>query len=356
MAATLADVAERAGVSTATVSRVLNGNYPVAASTRKRVLRAVEELQYVVNAQARALAAASSDLVGILVNDVADPFFGLIASGIQAEVAEADLLPVICNTGGDPERELNYLTLLQRQRARGVVLTGGAWDDGHHLAAVAERARHYIAGGGRLVQCGRPPLALGPDAGPPAPEGAGVITVAFDNRGGARALTAHLISLGHTRIGYVSGPEHNTTTATRLEGHRRALADHPEAARLSEPLVVTGAFTRTAGYDAVAELLRRDPELTAVLASNDSVALGVCAALREREVEIPARISVAGFDDLPFSRDTCPPLTTVRIPLTEAGRRAGRLLLGRDAPPPGGVLTIHPELVARTSTGPAKRP
>jgi LacI family transcriptional regulator len=349
--ATLADVAQRAGVSTATVSRVLNGNYPVAAGTRKRVLRAVDELSYVVNAQARALAASTSDLVGILVNDVADPFFGLVASGIQAEVAEADLLPVICNTGGDPERELNYLTLLQRQRARGVVLTGGAHDDGRHLRAVAERAAHFASGGGRVVQCGRPPLA----ALLPGEDSPQVTTVAFDNRGGARALTAHLIALGHTRIGYVSGPEHNTTTTARLKGHLRALDDHPEAEAASAPLVVGGAFRRDSGYDGAAELLRRDPGLTAIVAANDSVALGVCAALRERELSIPGDVSVAGFDDLPFSLDTSPPLTTVRIPLTEAGRRAGRLLLGREAQPPGGVFTIHPELVARASTGAARK-
>ena len=132
MTVTLADVAARAQVSPATVSRVLNGNYPVAASTRERVLKAVDELDYVLNGPASALAAATSDLVGILVNDIADPFFGIMASAIQAEIggpggrAGGERLAVVCNTGGSPERELTYLTLLQRQRAAAVVLTGGA--------------------------------------------------------------------------------------------------------------------------------------------------------------------------------------------------------------------------------------
>src|SRR4051812_18028698 len=144
MAVTLADVAARAGVSSATVSRVLNGNYPVAGSTRERVQRAVAELDYVVNGQARALAAATSDLVGVLVNDVADPFFGLIASALQAEVGVGAAEPggkltVVCNTGGSPEAELTYLTLLERQRAAGVVLTGGAVDSPAHSEAVVAR-------------------------------------------------------------------------------------------------------------------------------------------------------------------------------------------------------------------------
>src|SRR3954470_14450466 len=114
MAVTLADVAAHAGVSSATVSRVLNGNYPVAGSTRERVQRAVEDLDYVVNGQARGLAAATSDLIGVLVNDVADPFFGLIASAVQAEISDSSVpgggkLAVVCNTGGSPEAELTYL-------------------------------------------------------------------------------------------------------------------------------------------------------------------------------------------------------------------------------------------------------
>lgn len=164
MAVTLADVAARARVSAATVSRVLSGNYPVAESTRTRVLRAVDELEYVVNGPASALAAATSDLVGVLVNDIADPFFGIMAGAVQAEMGApagepgrgAEKLAVICNTGGSPERELNYLTLLQRQRAAAVVLTGGAVEHPDHAAAVATKASRLAASGTRVVLCGRP--------------------------------------------------------------------------------------------------------------------------------------------------------------------------------------------------------
>ncbi|MEV5969835.1 LacI family DNA-binding transcriptional regulator [Streptomyces sp. NPDC051921] len=343
MTVTLADVAARARVSPATVSRVLNGNYPVAAATRERVMRAVDELDYVPNGPASSLAAATSDLVGVLVNDIADPFFGIMAGAAQGAIGETgagraggEKLAVVCNTGGSPERELTYLTLLQRQRAAAVILTGGSLEDPEHLAAVTAKLTKLTDAGTRVVLCGRPPLADLTAA-----------TLAFDNRAGARRLTEHLLALGHRRIGYVAGPAGRTTTRHRLEGHREALRE----AGLAEGPTVHGPYDRASGYDATVELLRLAPDLTAVVAANDTVALGVCAALRERGMSIPGDVSVAGFDDLPFSVDVVPALTTVRLPLHEAGARAGRLALGAEEAPPGGLATIVAELVVRGSTG-----
>lgn len=336
MTVTLADVAARAGVSAATVSRVLNSNYPVAEATRDRVLRAVAELEYVANGPASALAAATSDLVGILVNDVADPFFGVLASAVQSEMSDgtgtgAEKLAVVCNTGGSPERELTYLTLLHRQRAGAVVLTGGAVEDPAHTAALTGRIARLAAAGARAAEAGPAPL-----------------TVAFDNRGGARSLTEHLLDLGHRRIGCVAGPERLTTTRHRLEGHRAALAAH--GVEDVPGRTVHGAYDRASGYAAAHELLRRDDRLTAVVAANDTVALGVCAALRERGLRVPDDVSVAGFDDLPFSADAVPALTTVRLPLAGAGALAGRLAMGREPAPPAGVTLLSSELVIRNST------
>lgn len=326
------------------MSRVLNGNYPVAAATRERVLRAVDELDYVLNGPASALAAATSDLVGILVNDIADPFFGIMASAIQGEIqgpggrAGGERLAVVCNTGGSPERELTYLTLLQRQRAAAVVLTGGAVDDAAHAAKVAAKLRRLSEAGTRVVLCGRPPA---PDTG--------AVALTFDNRGGARALTEHLTALGHRRLGYIAGPAERTTTRHRLEGHRAAL----EAAGVKEDdrWTVYGHYDRRSGYEATLELLRRDPDLTAVVAANDSIALGARAALRDRGLRVPEDVSVAGFDDLPFSVDAAPALTTVRLPLAQAGARAGRVAMGREETPPGGIASVRGELMVRASTG-----
>ncbi|MFH8572788.1 LacI family DNA-binding transcriptional regulator [Streptomyces sp. NPDC017993] len=348
MGVTLADVAARARVSAATVSRVLSGNYPVAESTRGRVLRAVEELEYVVNGPASALAAASSDLIGILVNDIADPFFGIIAGAVQTELSGAagpggEKLAVVCSTGGSPERELNYLTLLQRQRAAAVVLTGSASEDAAHAGALEAKLARLSGAGTRVVLCGRPAAgAASPDAAAP------FTTLAFDNRGGAEQLTAYLAGLGHVRIGCVAGPAGRTTTGERLAGHRAALAAH--GIEDDPRRTVQGAYDRASGYDAAVELLRRDGALTAIVAANDTAALGVCAALRDRGLRIPQDVSVAGFDDLPFSVDAAPALTTVRLPLQEAGARAGRLATGREEPPPGGLATLRAELLVRRST------
>ncbi|MFE7238801.1 LacI family DNA-binding transcriptional regulator [Streptomyces sp. NPDC057582] len=367
MTVTLADVAARARVSPATVSRVLNGNYPVAASTRERVLRAVDDLDYVLNGPASSLAAATSDLVGILVNDIADPFFGIMAGAAQTEIggpgdgsgrAGGEKLAVVCNTGGSPARELTYLTLLQRQRAAAVILTGGALEDPAHQAAMAAKLAKLADAGTRVVLCGRPPL----------PEGEAVVAaLAFDNRGGGRRLTEHLLTLGHRRIGYVAGPMERTTTRHRLEGHRDAMAaaglygddttteGRPANARDEDRLTVHGPYDRRSGYDATLELLRREPEMTAIVAANDTVALGASAAIRDRGLRIPEDISVAGFDDLPFSVDAVPALTTVRLPLFEAGARAGRLAMGKETPPPGGIATIAAELMVRGSTAPPRK-
>ncbi|MBT2542302.1 LacI family DNA-binding transcriptional regulator [Streptomyces sp. ISL-44] len=351
MAVTLAEVAVRAGVSPATVSRVLNGGYPVAGGTRTRVEQAVEELGYIANGPARALAAATSDLVGVLVHDVADSFFGILAGSLQSALAptgrgEARRLAVVCNTEGDPAAELAYLALLEGQRAGGVVLTGGAPEDPGHTAALAARVARLAATGAPVVLCGRPPL--------PLPAELPVATVTFDDHGGAFRLAEHLLALGHRRIASIAGPPGLSTTRERLAGHRAALRRHdPRLAEACAELTVHAAFARSAGYDATRELLRRGAPFTAVAAANDTVATGVAAALREAGLRIPEDVSVAGFDDLPFCADTAPALTTVRVPLREAGALAAQLVTGRRPLPPGGITTLPTELMVRASTGPA---
>ncbi|MFF3016742.1 LacI family DNA-binding transcriptional regulator [Streptomyces sp. NPDC057939] len=350
MAVTLAEVAAHAGVSSATVSRVLNGGYPVAGGTRTRVEQAVEELGYVANGPARALAAATSDLIGVLVHDIADSFFGVLAGSLQQALgpagrAEPRRLAVVCNTEGAPAAEIAYLTLLEGQRAGGVVLTGGAVEDPDHITALAARVSRIAATGAPVVLCGRPPL--------PVDDGLPVATIVFDDRGGAFRLAEHLLALGHRRIAYVAGPPGLSSSRERLAGHRDALARHdPALPETCAPLTVHAGFERAAGYDAARELLRRAVPFTAVASANDAVATGVVAALREAGLRIPEDVSVAGFDDLPFCVDTAPALTTVRVPLREAGILAANLVTGRRSPPPGGITTLPTELMVRGSTAP----
>lgn len=349
MAVTLAEVAAHAGVSPATVSRVLNGGHPVAGGTRTRVERAVEELGYIANGPARALAAATSDLVGVLVHDVADSFFGILAGSLQKALAPVGhgggrRLAVVCNTEGSPSAELDYLTLLEGQRAGGVVLTGGAVEEPDHSTALTARISRMALAGTPVVLCGRPAL--------PVPAALPVATVMFDDHGGAFRLAEHLLTLGHRNIAYVAGPSGLSTTRERLAGHTAALRRHdPTLPDACAPLTLHAGFERAAGYDAARELLRRGRPFTAVAAANDTVAVGVAAALGEAGIRIPEDVSVAGFDDLPFSVDTAPALTTVRVPLREAGVLAAQLVTGRRPAPPGRITTLPTELMVRASTG-----
>ncbi|GGZ47466.1 LacI family transcriptional regulator [Streptomyces subrutilus] len=350
MAVTLAEVAAHAGVSPATVSRVLNGGYPVAGGTRTRVEQAIESLGYIANGPARALAAATSDLVGVLVHDVADSFFGILAGSLQRALAPsgpgaARKLAVVCNTEGAPETELAYLALLEGQRAGGIVLTGGAVEEPEHTSALTARIARTAASGAPVVLCGRPPL--------PLPAHLPVATVMFDDHGGAFRLAQHLLALGHRRIASIAGPPGLSTTRERLDGHRTALRQHGHGVADScAALTVHAGFERAAGYDATRELLRRGAPFTAVAAANDTVATGVVAALRDAGIRIPEDVSVAGFDDLPFCGDTAPALTTVRVPLREAGTLAAHLVTGRRPLPPGGITTLPTELMVRGSTAP----
>jgi LacI family transcriptional regulator len=177
--------------------------------------------------------------------------------------------------------------------------------------------------------------------------------VTFDNEGGARALTEHLLGLGHRRVGCLAGPQGRSTTRDRMTGHHAALT--AAGLPVTPPgLTLHGPYDRATGYAGAGELLRREPRLTAILAANDTVALGACAALRDRGLRVPEDVSVTGFDDLPFAADAAPALTTARIPLHTAGTQAGRLALGLDSPPATGTTALPSDLVPRHSTAPPR--
>ncbi|MFE1952717.1 LacI family DNA-binding transcriptional regulator [Streptomyces sp. NPDC059524] len=346
--ATVVDVARLAGVSTATVSRVMNRNYPVAAATRERVESAMRELGYVVNAHARALAGASNRTVGIIVGEIVDPFYAYIARGVEREASEGGRLCLICCHQGDPQRELAFIELMHERRADAVVLVGGSVDDRAYKAELARRARELDAGGSKLVLCGRP--SLGDDV----PTGG----VEYDNEGGAFALTDHLITQGHERILYLGGPPGLSTAHDRLVGHRRALELRglPRDPQLEHP----GPFSRTFGYRRMAELLRDGPSFTAVFGANDNVAAGAAQALEEAGVRVPQDMSLVGYDDVPVAQELRPRLTTVRIPLEEMGRQAVRVAIGGDdeedwRAPTTGTLRLGTHIVVRDSVARAPR-
>jgi LacI family transcriptional regulator len=333
--ATLADVAVRAGVSAATVSRVLNGGHPVAATTRERVEQAIQDLEYVVNGHARALAAASSEVVGVLAGDLCDPYFGHVIAGIHDQASASGHLALVCSTGGDPRRELEQLRQLRRLRAGGVILLGGALCDAGHQSQLRDQLAGLIRRGGRVVLCGRPPIAGLP--------GASAIT--FDNSGGATRLVEFLTGLGHRRIGYITGPLSLSTARERLHGFRIAARHHDPG------LMAEGDLTRESGRLAARQLLRHKG-ITAIVGANGLMAAGALMAARDLRRSVPGELAVAGFDDVPAGLDTDPPLTTVRLPLREAGALAGRIACGVEDP--AAVTRLGAELVVRGTTGRVK--
>jgi LacI family transcriptional regulator len=334
---TLADVARRAGVSSATASRVINGSAkPVDEALRRRVVKAVEELRYIPNAQARMLARAERGAVGVIVHDVSDPYFAEITRGLQRVATDRGTLLVICNSYRDPVREREYVELLSAQRVAAIVLAGSGYHDQVATRDLNASLRRYHDGGGRVAVIGRHEL-IG-DAVVPA------------NTDGARDLGEFLTGLGHRTVGVIAGPRELTTTTDRLGGLRTAL----KAARLTLPSsrVVYGDFTRDSGVRAAAELLDAHPGMTAIVAMNDSMAIGALAAARTRGLAVPNQLSVVGFDDMPIAQDVTPALTTVRLPLVEMGARALTLALGTH---PSGERLVEPAaatVVVRDSAGP----
>jgi LacI family transcriptional regulator len=337
MPPTIADVARRAGVSNATVSRALSGNYPVSEPVRARVREAARDLGYVANAHAQALLKDSSGIVGVVVHDVSDPYFAEITRGIQEVASAEERLVVLCSSLREPNREITYIELLRAQRVDAVILTGGHIVDDAYGAALREQALWLKAQGTRLVLCGRHPVRA--DA------------VVPDNTGGAARLTRLLLARGHRRIAHVAGPEGFSTTLDRMDGYRAGLAAY--SVDFDPDLVAAGDFTKRGGHAATGRLLHSGVTFTAILAANDLAAVGVIARLREAGLRVPEDVSVVGFDDLPIASEVTPPITTVHMPLVEMGRQTMRLAL-RDRQAPYEVVRLDTHLVERGSVATAQ--
>jgi LacI family transcriptional regulator len=338
MGTTLAHVAERAGVSLATASRVLNGSArTVTESLRARVLAAAQELSYVPNAQAQALARSSSSIVGVLVHDMSDPYFSEILRGIQRAATEANRLVLTCNTYRHLDGEIEYVRLLHAQRVEALILAGSGLDARKYSQDMAAQIDAFTAAGGRAIFIGRHQIP-----------GDAVLP---DNVGGARVMGRLLAKLGHRRIGVINGPPLVTTSRDRLEGFRSGLRD--SGVNLFPEQIAEGDFSRDSGLRATGELLERQPDITAIFALNDVMAVGALAALRERGITVPDQISVVGFDDIPLASDVTPALTTIRVPMQDLGARAMALALE----PSGSELRVEhlaTELIIRASSGPAR--
>lgn len=331
--ATLRDVAREAGVHPSTASRALNGatRGQVSGATAARVTAAAERLGYRPNALAQGLRSARTGTVGLVLPDLTNPLFPPIVRGLEDRLAAEDVTVLTASSGNDATRERAILDVMLRRRVDGLIV------------ATALRDSPLVD---ELVARGTPVVLLNRTVdSPPLP------SVAPDDHLGMRLAVSHLVGLGHTRIAHVAGSSSASTSIVRQQGF---IAWMRESGLEPDPDLIVAArwVTQPDGQVAFGALLDRRPDLTAVVAANDLVALGCYAALAERGRSVPGDVSVVGFNDVPFSEWLSPALTTVRIPKQALGVRAAELMLEAirdpDAPPVG--LRLAPDLVVRGST------
>lgn len=329
---TIFDVAERAGVSYATVSRVVNGFPYVRQSTRQRVQAAMLELGYVAHVTARALASGRTQAIGLLAQEIDNPFFSVVIKSIDHEISGADYDLLLCTTHNRREKEAEYVARLSHGMVDGLLIVLP-----HELPAYVSRLRveHY------------PFVLIDHDHEAP---GCNVINAA--NRPGTREGIDYLIALGHRRIGCITGRPDVGATHQRLAGYRDAL----EAAGIprDDALVAEGDFLEARGYAATVELLALADRPTAIFASSDAAAFGVLGAARDAGLQVPRDLSVLGFDDIVEASYPSAALSTVRQPLREMGHVAVQRLMSLIADPrqPAERIVMDTELVVRQTTAP----
>jgi LacI family repressor for deo operon, udp, cdd, tsx, nupC, and nupG len=328
------EVARRAGVSTATVSRVLSRPDVVADATRRKVMQAVQDMGYAPNSAAKTLRTRRSDKLLVTVPDISNPFFSLILQGIQ-DAAQRDGYSVLLgDTQDDERREESYARMLRRKEADGLIFLG------HRLPKAAAELVSTMA-----PRCA--PIVHGCEYSP----NLGVPSVHIDNAAAAAHAMDHLYALGHRRIGIITGPLVSPLSRDRLQGATDRAQEYGAAEDL---MVARGDFSVESGSKAACALLGWSAPPTALFCFNDVMAIGAIAAARERGVRAPRDLSVIGFDDIRVAAYIDPPLTTVAQPMREIGEGTVRLLLEilrGDGIEPVSVTLPH-ELVIRGSTGP----
>jgi LacI family transcriptional regulator len=325
---TIADVAARAGVSLATVSRVMNGNSSVDPTLAEKVRAAAEELNYSASPLARSLVLGKTNTIAVVVPDLANPTFHGVLRGLS-RAAKRDGYHILIADSAESVADERILAVETRRRCDGVVLCAPRMPDSE-----LERVLTEV----------KPVVLVNRDAGPPSTP-----VVAADYRMALGELLDLLYSYGHRSMIYLAGSPQSASNARRLAAVQDFLDDHADAAIQNLPC---GVGFRD-GYDAAERVLAS--AATGVLAFNDLVAMGLMSALSERGVNVPGQVSVAGFDDIPFARYMTPPLTTASVPVTELGEQAWHRmwdLLNERAP--GHAIYFRPRIESRGSTGPVR--
>lgn len=332
---TLKDVAERAGVNVSTASRALSSDKSslVTAATRRRVVEAAETLGYRGNLQASALRRGRTGIIGVIVVDISNPFIGPVIRGIANALGGRGLLPIMTETRDSSDEFARICDKMLAQRVDGIITTAVRYRD----RALVKRVAAEV------------PTVLAVRELP----GTGIPAISHDDVAGGRMAAEHLLSLGHTRVAQLMGPQDIWSFEGRARGFRDAVAQ--AGASCVDIQASVRLPTIEAGRTLVGELLDRQERLpTAIFAHNDSIAIGAIGPLREHGIECPDDISLIGYNDVPLTDHVHPPLTTIRLPGYELGRLAAELVVtqidGTDTAT--GKVQLAPELVVRASTAP----
>ncbi|TVY08470.1 LacI family DNA-binding transcriptional regulator [Paenibacillus cremeus] len=334
MKPTIYDVAEAAGVSIATVSKVINGTGRISDKTRKHVLDVMEELKYKPSMVASALTGKSTFTIGLTIPDLANPFFAEIARAVEDRGHEYGFNVFICSTDNDPEKEVKYFSLLTQKRVDGIIIASRTQKDQflkrliQHQIPIAMIAREM------------PTLA--------------VDTVMVDDFLGGYQAGSHLIELGHRRIAMIAEDMSEMSSRERVRGCRQAMLD--AKVEPDEALIVVGGFAVESGKAAMDRLLEQDHKPTAVFACNDVLAIGAIQSARQHGLQVPKELSVIGFDNTVLATIVDPPLTTIAQPIQDIGRQVVDLLVeeikGEKALKQR--VLLMPQLVVRSSCAPAQ--
>jgi DNA-binding LacI/PurR family transcriptional regulator len=331
-------VAKRAGVSTATVSRTINGSDKVTPKTAERVRRAVEALQFYPDTNARSLGSGRSSLYGLIISDITNPFFPELVKSFEDISVEHGQEVLVANTNYDPARMESCVTRMMQRKVDGVAIMTSEMED--RLIKVFSHRNIPLV----FMDVGE----IGP----------GVSRIRVDHAAGVAMAMDHLVGLGHQKIGFISGPLELFSARTRSQAFLQSLERH---GLQREPALIQEANHRAdGGHQAMQRILDSGAKLTAIVASNDLTAIGAMGAIHERRLRIPEDISIVGYDDIQLSAYTQPSLTTLRLPRIEIATAAFRALYNSlqsttKKPQNGEDYDIKPTLILRQSTGPAAR-
>ncbi len=333
---TILDVAERAGVAVGTVSNALNRPEIVADDTLAAIRDVMDEIGFVRNGAARQLTGSSSPAIGLVVPDIANPFFAEVYRGVESAANEVDYLVIVCGLTGDPMGEHRQLRLLEEQRVTGILATRENRSTSKLYNELRNRGTPVIqldARGSRRGQC----------------------SAAIDDVVGGGLAAAHLIELGHARIGLINGPKEWNQCADRRIGFLGALEQAGLTLRKSDD-IETDSMTIAAGEQAAQQLLGRKRRPSAIFCGNDLLALGAEHALLAAGYQVPGDISIVGYDDIAYATMAFVPLTSIRQPAFELGQKAARMVLDEAMswPHRHKRVAFSPELVVRESTAPPR--